>query len=392
MKCEEVHGEGEVLHLLHAIYGLVQAARSFYLKFVEKLKKIGFRGGYPDPCLMYRRNENGICLIAIWVDDSLLVGHGKAIQETINDLENEGFDLKLDGSLDDYLSCEISFDRKKNVGWIHQPHLITKLSKKFGEHTKDLQVYKTPGTPGLGTLRNPRTIVSVEKHKIYRSGVGMLLFLVKHSRPDIANAVRELSKALDCPSPAAYKEMLRVVKFVLDTRNLGIKVAPTPLINDEWIVVAFSDSDFGGDKETRISVAGFIVYFMGVPISWKSKGQKTVALSSSEAEYVALSEAAKEIKFIYQVLISIGFKVKLPIIVYVDNLGTIFMSENVSVSNRTKHVDIRYRFVQEFVLDGFIKIIFVRTNNNDADIFTKNLGRDLHDCHSKKMVIEKGKI
>jgi len=169
-------------------------------------------------------------------------------------------------------------------------------------------------------------------------------------------------------------------------------VAPTLLINDEWIVVAFSDSDFGRDKETRISVAGFIVCFMGVPISWKSKGQKIVVLSSSEAEYVALSEAAKEIKFVYQVLISMDFKVKLPIVVHVDNLGTIFMSENVSVSQRTKHVDIRYRFVQEFVLDGFIKIIFVRTNNNDADIFTKNLGRDLHDCHSKKMVIEKGKF
>ena len=83
----------------------------------------------------------------------------------------------------------------------------------------------------------------------------MLLFLVKHTRPDIANAVRELSKALDCRSPAAYKEILRVVKFVLDTRNLGIKVAPTPLINDEWIVVEFSDSVFEGDKETRISVA-----------------------------------------------------------------------------------------------------------------------------------------
>ena len=71
MKCEEVHGEDEALHLLHAIYGLVQAARRFYLKFIEKLKKIGCKGGYPDPCLMCRRNENWICFIAIWVDDSL---------------------------------------------------------------------------------------------------------------------------------------------------------------------------------------------------------------------------------------------------------------------------------------------------------------------------------
>jgi len=146
---------------------------------------------------------------------------------------------------------------------------------------KDLQVYKTLGTPGLGTLRNPKTNVEADKHAVYRSGVGMLLYLVKHTRPDIVNAVRELSKALDCPSPAAYKEMLRVIKFVLDTRSLAIKVAPVYLINDEWIVVAFSDSDFSGDKETRISVAGFILYLMGVPISWRSKGQKSVALSST---------------------------------------------------------------------------------------------------------------
>ena len=131
---------------------------------------------------------------------------------------------------------------------------------------------------------------------------------------------------------------------------------------------------------------------MNVPIIWKSKGQKLVTLSSSEAEYVALSEAAKEIKFVYQLLFGMGMKVKLPIIVRVDNLGAVFMSENVSVSQRTKHVDIRYHFVQEFVLDGFINIVFVRTEENDADIFTKNLGGDLHDRHSKKMIIEKGKM
>ncbi len=117
-----------------------------------------------------------------------------------------------------------------------------------------------------------------------------------------------------------------------------------------------------------------------------------MTLSSSEAEYVALSEAAKEVKFVYQLLVSMDMKVKLPIVVHVDNLGAVFMSENVSVSQRTKHVDIHYRFVQEFVLDRFIKVIFVRTENNDSDIFTKNLGGDLHERHSKKMIVEKGKM
>lgn len=104
MKCHEVHGKDEALHLKHSIYGLVQSARQYYLKFTRKLRNLGFAGGYPDPCLMTRKNENGICFIAIWVDDSLLVGHEKAIQQTIDDLQREDFELKIDGSLEDYLS------------------------------------------------------------------------------------------------------------------------------------------------------------------------------------------------------------------------------------------------------------------------------------------------
>lgn len=87
---------------------------------------------------MTRKNKNGICFIAILVGGSLLVGHPKAIQQTIDDLKREGFDFRLDGSLDNYLSCEITFDKKKNVGWIHQPHLLVKLEKKFGNDVKDL--------------------------------------------------------------------------------------------------------------------------------------------------------------------------------------------------------------------------------------------------------------
>ena len=105
--------------------------------------------------------------------------------------------------MDDYLSCEITLNREEILVWIHQPHFLTKLEKKFGYFVTNLQVYKTPGTPGLGTLQNPKTIIDGEKHARYRSGVGMILYLVKHTRPDIANAVRELSKALDCLIPAA---------------------------------------------------------------------------------------------------------------------------------------------------------------------------------------------
>jgi hypothetical protein len=393
MQCKEVHDNDEVLFLVHSIYGLVQAARQYYKKFIATLRELGFVGGYPDPCLMTRHGKEGVVFIAIWVDDSLLVGDQKAIDKTIEDLRMKGFTLKVEGSLQDYLSCEITLDKDKGVGWIHQPHLIDKLESKFGAMVEKFQDYRTPGTPGEHVMRNIELKVDAEKHSIYRSGVGMLLYLVKHSRPDIANAVRELTKALDGPSHAAYKEFLRVVKHTIDTKNLALKIAPIkPVDEDHWSIVVYSDSDYAGDRETRVSIAGFVIYLLGVPISWKSKGMKSVALSSSEAEYVALSEAAKEVKFIYQVLRSMGVKVKLPIVIRVDNIGAIFMAENVAVSQRTKHIDVRYRFVQEFVMDGFLKIIFVRTGDNDADIFTKNLSGDLHEKHRDKMVISKGSV
>ena len=113
-------------------------------------------------------------------------------------------------------------------------------------------------------------------------------------------------------------------------------------------------------------------------MTWKSKSQKSVTLSSLEAEYVALSKAAKEIKFVYQLLQSIGIEIELPITVRVDNVGAIFMSENTSTSGQTKHVDVRYQYVNEMVLDGFLKIKFVKTEENVVDIFTKNVSSETY--------------
>ena len=151
-------------------------------------------------------------------------------------------------------------------------------------------------------------------------------------------------------------------------------------------MVCFSDSDYAGDPDSRRSVSGFILYVRGVPICWRLKAQRSVTLSSSEAEWVALSEIVKEIMFVQQHLESMKIQVRLPIIVRVDNVGAIFMSKNVTTMNRTKHVDVRTKFVNEFVEDGILKIIFVKSEDNDSDIMTKNLGGDLYSKHSRKLV------
>ena len=113
-------------------------------------------------------------------------------------------------------------------------------------------------------------------------------YLIKHSRHDIANAVRELSKSMDGASKLQFREMLRVIKFVLDTKDLGLKMVPT-LHEGIWHLEASSDSGFANDKETRISVYGYVIYSCGVPVAWKSKRMRSVVFSTTEAEYVAIS-------------------------------------------------------------------------------------------------------
>lgn len=125
---------------------------------------------------------------------------------------------------------------------------------------------------------------------------------------------------------------------------------------------------------------------------WRSRQQASVALSSSEAEYIALSEAAKEIKFLYQLMVSMGLKVQTPITVRVDNVGAIFMAENVSTSQRTRHVDIRWAYVREFIEEGFLKIVFVKTKDNLSDGFTKNVTSDVYDRHTPQNQIDKEEI
>ena len=119
---------------------------------------------------------------------------------------------------------------------------------------------------------------------------------------------------------------------------------------------------------------------------------KHVTLSSSEAEYVSLSEAAKEVKFIVQLIESMGIDVEKPVVIRVDNIGAIFMANNVTTSPRTKHIDVRYRYVTEFIDNGLVTIKFVKTEENDSDGFTKNLSGDLHEKHQMKMMGDKREV
>ena len=253
---------------------------------------------------------------------------------------------------------------------------------------KDVRDYKTPAAPKTTILRPQPgdTLIDPEQQKLYRSGIGMLLYLVKHSRPDISNATRELSKVGDGATMAHWKQLLRTIKYTIKTKNKALKLKPKMQDNQTFYIEGLSDSSFGEDRDTRMSVYGYVVYFCGAPIATKSKLGRSVTLSSTEAEHFALSEVVKEILFVKQLMDTIGIPIQLPIIVRVDNVGAMFLANNFSVGQRTKHIDIRTHFIREYIEDGIIKVIFIRTDDNVADIFTKNTTEELYDKHSSNLI------
>ena len=380
--------------LKKGIYGLCQAARQFWKKFVDTIKKepFGFTVSPADPCMLFKENNLGICIIIMYVDDMLIIGKRAQIQEFTTMIQKE-FSVKIQHNLADYLGCEFHMNEEKTKGWLGQPSIIKSLEQKFGERAMKERLSMTPGSPRFiaRRLENKEDKVNAEDHETYRSGVGTLLYLTKHSRPDISNPERELSKTMDAPAPAHLKEMYKLIRFVLSTKDYGLKFKLIKSIR-KWVLKALSDSDFASDKETRISIFGYVIYFCGIPIAWRSKGMKSVVLSTTEAEYMALSEVVKGLKFIVQLLQTMNITVELPITVHVDNVGAIWLSNNRNTGDRTKHIDIRTAFVKEYQEDGKIFIKFVKSEDNEADIFTKNTSSIIFQRHQEKLVWDKKEV
>ena len=368
----------DCLILQKAIYGLVEAARQFWKKIVDKMQRGGIQLSKADPCMLYKEDEKGVCIIIIYIDDMLIIGKEEAIDDAIRVLQGH-FQVKDQMSLEDYLGVQIvqSDDGKKAS--LGQPTIIKSLEKQFGEKVAKKKMTISPGTPGfIGGKVDDISKVDRKTQSMYRTGVGTLLYLTKHSRPDITNPVRELSKCMDGASMAHVTEMYMVINFVVEMKTLWLRMVP--IFKDGiWKLEALSDSDFANDKDTRYSAYGDIIYLCGIPVVWKSKSMESVVLSRTEAEYVAVSEVVKEIKVLYQMLRSMEIKVPLPIMVQVDNVDAIWSANNSSVSERTKHVDLRAHLVRDMIKDQVMEINFVKSAENDRDIMEK-ISKDSISC------------
>ena len=210
----------------------------------------------------------------------------------------------------------------------------------------------------------------------YRELIGSLICLANATRPDIAFAASTLSRFCSNPGREHWLFASRILRYLKMTSDYGI----TYVKSDEKLK-AFSDSDWAGDIDDRRSCLGNVLTLASAPISWKSKKQKSVTLSTMEAEYAALSEVSREIVYIKRLLMHMGFEkyTESPIDVFCDNQSAIELSKNAVYHKRSKHIDISIHYTRELVERKEIVITYLRTDFMPADILTKPLTKYKHE-------------
>jgi len=214
----------------------------------------------------------------------------------------------------------------------------------------------------------------------YRELVGALTYLSVTTRPDISFAVSELGQFNNCYNNSHWTAAKRVLRYLKGTKDLGLIYEPglKPLIG-------FVDSDWGSCTIDRRSHTGYTFLLGGGPISWDSRKQKTVALSSTEAEYMALTDATKEAIFLSRFLASLNLKDLASVKLYSDNMGALKLAKNPVFHARSKHIDIRVHFIREILKNGDIEVNHISTDDMAADILTKKLARPKHEACVKML-------
>ena len=209
----------------------------------------------------------------------------------------------------------------------------------------------------------------------YQSMVGSLLYASIATRPDIAQAVGAVSKFNSCPTEAHLTAVKRIFRYLKGAINLCIKYERSA----DNRLVGFSDTDWARDMNDRHSTTGDLFMMSGAAIAWSSKKQPIVALSTTEAEYVALSAATQEAVGLSRLLSDIKAPPQTPILIKEDNQGTIAIARNPVSHSRTKHIDIKFYYVREALEAGIIDLIYCLTEQTTADILTKPLARQQFD-------------
>ncbi len=372
-------GKELVCKLNKSIYGLKQASNEWNKEVSNTIISFGFIQCKSDICvyMKYSKNSN-LIILAIFVDDIIVI-HSPSDNDEWSDLKNK-FMMKY--SIKDYKNANfilgMKIERGVNSLKISQELQVNKTLKQFQFDSIRFKSTPSETSAKLSEIDSPSSDEEKGKMKSipYMSLVGNVLYLSICTRPDISFSVNQVSRFMKNPGEKHWIAGKRILRYLASTSDLGLHYQ-----NDRTdgmiVLIGYCDADWAGDIDDRRSTTGYAIKLNGCLINWLSKKQDTVALSSAEAEYIAISDTVKEMKWIKSLLAELKLLSDTIPILYCDNQSAIAISETDKHHNRTKHIDIRHHFIRDYIKNKIIKLKWIESSEQQADILTKSLGKPL---------------
>ena len=312
-------------------------------------------------------------IIIIYVDDFLLIGPQEGLKKLKQQL-SKAFDMKDLGQCQYFLGVRFIWDKQRHQVTLYQDVYVYKTLDQFG--MLECRAVSTPLDPGASESLVPyQGTASVDQIKLYQSLIGRINYLATQTRCDIAFTASILSRFLVNPAPAHIKSAKRVLQYLKGTIMHGIRLGGLKYNLYNLDIRLYTDSDYAGDCDTYRSTSGYISFVAGGPVLWQSKRQSVVAQSSIEAEYIAISESAKEatwIRYLLEGLDYTGQDLEC-ITLSGDNQGALSLAENPTFHRGSKHIAVRYHLIRQEVEEGRLQLAYIPTDRMPADGLTKAL-------------------
>jgi hypothetical protein len=400
-------GSGRVCKLLRSIYGLKQAPRCWYEEIERCLAEGGFSMSDADHALFFRTSNGTLVVLLVYVDDLLIACTSISEVMKVKELLKGRYKMKDLGEVSMFLGMHVR--RNMTDGWLElgQQRYVSGWRDKFCKVLSGLN--KGWSTPideneakvlrkGLGLKKKGQERVATLEMReaghqvdstLYQSIVGTIMFAATTTRPDLAFSASVLAQFNSDPRERHLDAALRTLQYGISTSHMVIRYER----NKGLGVEGFTDSDFAGEGEAR-SRGAYVFMLCGGAVSWRSKKQETVARSSTEAEYMALSDGAQEAMWLRRLLVSIGWEMN-TIPLHVDNESAIALARNPVQHSRTKHIDVHWHFIRQAIDREVVLLRSVRSNDQLADFLTKavngtRLWKSMEDVGLVEMIESKG--
>jgi hypothetical protein len=354
--------ENGLCKLNKALYGLKQAANAWHNEITTVLLNFGFEKSKYDPCVFIIKNVNQYLILAIYVDDLFVIGNNFERKKQLFNALQDRFKVKILGPIQNALSLRIR--RQKDVMYVDQKHYIQSVLETF--NMANCKTVSSPMVMGLKLIKNEQKI---NPNIPYQSLIGSLMYIAVNTRPDVLHSVCLLSQFNNSYNDEHFSHAKRILRYLKGTINLCMMYKKS-----EINLYGYVDADWANSIQDRRSYSGFVFKIGCNTISWECKKQNCVALSSTEAEYIALTHAAKEAIFLRNFIGELYSEINLsPVLLYNDNQSSHKIAQNRIVNNRTKHIDIRYHFIQDSIVNNKIDVKYLCTEEMVADVLTKTV-------------------